>query len=151
MTKDGEGELELLMMDEETDNRKHFNLKSIMKESNRKKKLSGEQKPEGDFQINVMDDRFTAIFDSHLYNIDPSASEFKKTKSMEAIIEEKLKRRTSGKTQKTVSVQKRKLESDNIITGHSGKSEKPDSDSISSLIHSVKSKTQTFQNKKRKK
>ncbi|XP_062585865.1 ESF1 homolog [Saccostrea cucullata] len=151
MTKDGEGELELLMMDEEIDNRKHFNLKSIMKNSNKKKKLSGDQKPEGDFQMNVKDDRFTAIFDSHLYNIDPSAPEFKKTKSMEAIIEEKLKRRTSEKTQKTVSGQKRKSESNSIYTGHSGKSGKADSDSISSLIHSVKSKTLTFQNKKRKK
>ncbi|XP_061168989.1 ESF1 homolog [Saccostrea echinata] len=149
MTKDTEGELELLMMDEETDNRKHFNLKSIMKDSKKKKKLSGDQKPEEDFQINVKDDRFTAIFDSHLYNIDPSAPEFKKTKSMEAIIEEKLKRRTSGKTQKTVSGQKRKSESDHINTGHLAK--KLDSESISSLIHSVKSKTQTFQNKKTKK
>ncbi|XP_056022359.1 ESF1 homolog isoform X3 [Ostrea edulis] len=146
-----ERELELLMMDEETDNRKHFSLKSIMKESKKRKKLSQEQK-EKEFLINVEDDRFGAIFDSHLYNIDPSAPEFKKSRAMDAIIEEKMKRRMSGQTSKTVnaSVGKRKADTDISKAGSSVKSKKLDSESISSLVNSIKSKTHTFHKKKKK-
>lgn len=46
-----QGELELLMMEEEADNRKHFNLKSIMKESTKKKKPSQDSKEGDDFQV----------------------------------------------------------------------------------------------------
>lgn len=105
------------------------------------------------FQIDVKDDRFGAIFDSYHYNIDPSAPEYKKTKSMEAIIEEKLHRRKSGKATKAggASGQKRKAEMDKNSAGQSAKFSKSDSESISSLINSVKSKTQTFHSTKKKK
>lgn len=46
-----QGELELLMMEEEADNRKHFNLKAIMKESTKKKKPSQDSKDSDDFQV----------------------------------------------------------------------------------------------------
>lgn len=46
-----------------------------------------------DFEINVNDDRFSALYNSHLFNIDPSDPNFKKTKNMEKLIQEKLKRR----------------------------------------------------------
>lgn len=152
VNKDAEGELELLMMEEEADDRKHFNLKAIMKESTKKKKSSQDSKDRDDFQIDVKDDRFGAIYDSYLYNIDPSAPEYKKTKSMEAIIEEKLHRRKSGKSSKAGgSGQKRKAEMDKVTAGQSAKFSKSDSESISSLINSVKSKTQTFHNTKKKK
>lgn len=153
VNKDAEGELELLMMEEEADNRKHFNLKAIMKESTKKKKPSQDSKDSDDFQIDVKDDRFGAIFDSYHYNIDPSAPEYKKTKSMEAIIEEKLHRRKSGKATKAggASGQKRKAEMDKNSAGQSAKFSKSDSETISSLINSVKSKTQTFHSTKKKK
>lgn len=101
----------------------------------------------------MKDDRFGAIYDSYHYNIDPSAPEYKKTKSMEAIIEEKLHRRKSGKTAKAggASGQKRKAEMDKNSAGQSAKFSKSDSESISSLINSVKSKTQTFHSTKKKK
>lgn len=153
INKDAEGELELLMMEEEADNRKHFNLKSIMKESTKKKKPSQDSKEGDDFQIDVKDDRFGAIYDSYHYNIDPSAPEYKKTKSMEAIIEEKLHRRKSGKATKAggASGHKRKAEMDKNSAGQSAKFSKSDSESILSLINSVKSKTQTFHSTKKKK
>lgn len=153
VNKDAEGELELLMMEEEADNRKHFNLKAIMKESTKKKKPSQDSKDSDDFQIDVKDDRFGAIYDSYHYNIDPSAPEYKKTKSMEAIIEEKLHRRKSGKATKAggASGQKRKAEMDKNSAGQSAKFSKSDSETISSLINSVKSKTQTFHSTKKKK
>lgn len=46
-----QGELELLMMEEEADDRKHFNLKAILKESTKKKKPSQDSKGEDDFQV----------------------------------------------------------------------------------------------------
>lgn len=101
--------------------------------------------------MDVKDDRFGAIYDSYHYNIDPSAPEYKKTKSMEAIIEEKLHRRKSGKTAKAGGGQKRKAEMDKNSAGQSAKFSKLDSETISSLINSVKSKTQTFHSTKKKK
>ncbi|KAJ8721994.1 hypothetical protein PYW08_004396 [Mythimna loreyi] len=93
-------ELELLLDDD--DGKAHFSLKKIQesesnKKSRRKKKLKAkmnEQKQSlPDFEINVNDDRFSALYNSHLYNIDPSDPNFKKTKNMDKLIQEKLKRR----------------------------------------------------------
>jgi len=49
-------------------------------------------------QMDIKDPRFSAIYDNPLYNVDPSAPEFKCSKTMEAILEEKVKRRTMAKT-----------------------------------------------------
>lgn len=94
-------ELELLL--DEDDGKAHFSLKKIQesenttKKSKRKKKLKEkmmEQKQSvPDFEINVDDKRFSALFDSHLFNIDPTDPNYKKTKNMEKLINEKLRRR----------------------------------------------------------
>jgi len=47
--------------------------------------------------MDISDPRFAAIYDNPLYNVDPSAPEFKRSKTMEAILEEKVKRRTKNK------------------------------------------------------
>jgi len=47
-------------------------------------------------QMDVGDPRFAAIYDNPLYNVDPSAPEFKRSKTMEAILDEKVKRRTKN-------------------------------------------------------
>jgi len=47
-------------------------------------------------QMDVADPRFAAIYDNPLYNVDPSAPEFKRSKTMEAILDEKVKRRTKN-------------------------------------------------------
>lgn len=94
-------ELELLL--DEEDGKSHFSLKKIQeaenisKKSRRKKKLkekmAAQQQALPEFEINVNDQRFSALYTSHLYNIDPTDSNFKKTKNMEKLIQEKLKRR----------------------------------------------------------
>lgn len=93
-------ELELLLDDD--DGKAHFSLKKIQesesdKKSRRKKKLKikmNEQKEAlPDFDIDVNDERFSALYNSHHYNIDPSDPNYKKTKNMEKLIKEKLKRR----------------------------------------------------------
>ena len=48
-------------------------------------------------QVNIYDPRFSAIYDNPLYNVDPSAPEFKRSKTMEAILDEKVKRQTRNR------------------------------------------------------
>uniref|UniRef100_A0A1B6D9T8 Uncharacterized protein n=1 Tax=Clastoptera arizonana TaxID=38151 RepID=A0A1B6D9T8_9HEMI len=105
--KQRKAELELLMLEEESEeiNKSHFSLKSIQDQENdnKKKKRRKQLKKkkvkempidvEDNFQVDVADERFSAIYSSHHYNIDPADPQFRKTKAMEAIISEKLNRR----------------------------------------------------------
>lgn len=103
-------ELQLLLDDDdlEEQGKQHFSLEKILKseqetKSKRKRRkqlkksksaIAEETKPvEDNFQININDDRFKAVYTSAKFNIDPTDSHFKKTKAMELIIQEKLKRR----------------------------------------------------------
>lgn len=63
-----------------------------MKKSKKGKQPESE-KPDDDFQVNVEDARFKAVYKSHEFNIDPTHSHYKATKGMQRIIGEKLKRR----------------------------------------------------------
>ena len=98
-------ELELLLLDDEDDNgKKHFNIKKIEDEaaltkSKRKRILKKKKhervptKPDDDFQVDVADPRFGALYSSHHFNIDPADSHYRKTKGTDALVTEKLKRR----------------------------------------------------------
>uniref|UniRef100_A0A0A1WVW5 ESF1 homolog n=1 Tax=Zeugodacus cucurbitae TaxID=28588 RepID=A0A0A1WVW5_ZEUCU len=103
-------ELQLLLDDDdlEEQGKQHFSLEKILKseqetKSKRKRRkqlkkskstIAEETKPvEDNFQININDDRFKAVYTSAKFNIDPTDSHFKKTKAMDLIIKEKLKRR----------------------------------------------------------
>nr|SVE92883.1 EOG090X0289 [Moina brachiata] len=94
-------QLELLLMDEH-DNRKHFDYKSIVKEETGKKdkKKSGEPSKQRDdsFKVILDDPRFSALYTSHHFNLDPSDPSFKKTEAMEAILQEKQRRRANTET-----------------------------------------------------
>lgn len=94
-------ELELLLMDQTEDGKKHFNMKQIeenatMSKSKRKrlnKKKNDQEETKGDdFKVDVEDPRFSALFTSHHFNIDPADPHYRKTKGTEAFINEKLKR-----------------------------------------------------------
>ncbi|KAG8124422.1 hypothetical protein E2320_019769 [Naja naja] len=140
-------ELALLMMDEEEE-RSHFNYDKIVEQQNlskRKKKLlmKKEELVTDDFQVNVDDARFQAMYTSHLYNLDPSDPSFKKTKAVQKILEEKARRRHQGSTEA-------KGEQDNVAE------EKPVvkktlDPALSMLIKSVKNKTEQFQARKKQK
>lgn len=139
--KQKEAELELLLLNEDEDNKKHFSLKKLQDSENAsKKKRKMKKKNDGDdedvkdeFQVNVNDDRFSALFTSHHYNIDPTDSHYKKTKGMEKLIEEKIKRRTDEDSQTT---KKRKLDDKNTKNAE-----------LSVLVKSVKRKAEAFQMK----
>ena len=80
-------ELELLMMsDEEGENRQHFNLPSILraeKNSKRKKRKRKREEEEEEtqtadaFKVNLNDQRFKAVYESHLFAPDPSAPQYR--------------------------------------------------------------------------
>ncbi|KAA2238106.1 hypothetical protein F0L68_41575, partial [Solihabitans fulvus] len=61
-----------------------------------------------DFEINLDDQRFSAIYNSHHFNIDPSDPNFKKTKNMEKLIQEKLKRRPADTASSEVDTKRSK-------------------------------------------
>lgn len=92
----------------------------------------------------MTDPRFSAMYESHLFNIDPSAPEFKKTKGTEAIIAEKLKR--NGGKQKKKRVPERVKEDRNVKKVKLDI--KPAEESLANLVKSVKAKTKHFQSNK---
>ncbi|XP_053140568.1 ESF1 homolog isoform X3 [Hemicordylus capensis] len=141
-------EMALLVMDDEKDERRHFNYDKIVEQQNlskKKKKLLMKKKEllTDDFQVNVTDDRFQAMYTSHLFNLDPSDPNFKKTKAVEKILEEKARRRQQGLTQAT----ERK---DNIAQGETTAKKSIDP-ALTMLIKSVKNKTEQFQVRKKQK
>lgn len=100
-------ELELLLMDEDQDDKQHFNMKKIEEHATmtkskqkrlNKKKNAQEQIEEDNFEVNVQDSRFNALFTSHHFNIDPADPHYRKTKGTEALIKEKLKRRADNES-----------------------------------------------------
>jgi len=131
-TEEGDEKLALMVMDSD-DEKDHFNFKDIVesetksvksKKKWKKKKKQLEIPEEDSFNVNVSDSRFSALFSRPEFNIDPTDSNFKKTKNMEKIIEEK---------------QKRIAQEDTVKADHHSKKQKLDPD-ISSSLKSVKSK-----------
>lgn len=93
-----QNELELLLDDAE-DEKSHFSLKKIQDSETKKKRHKKSKKDvKGDeavdnFELNLKDDRFKAVYTRFDFNIDPTDPNFKKTKGMDILIQEKLKRR----------------------------------------------------------
>ncbi|KAH9065970.1 hypothetical protein EDB87DRAFT_1554816 [Lactarius vividus] len=99
-------ELSLLVAPDRLDSEpKHFDMAAIIKaEKGARKKHKGRKKKndndenevQDNFVIDVKDERFTALHEDHAFAIDPSHPNFKKTKSMSALLEERSKRKTPG-------------------------------------------------------
>ncbi|CAK6983147.1 ESF1 homolog [Scomber scombrus] len=175
-TAEDEGELErqkaemaLLMEDDATDvKHKHFNYDKIVEQQNlskkKKKKLQkkGEQTQEDDFQVDVKDPRFQSMFTSHLFNLDPSDPNYKKTRATQSIEAEKQRRRRDEEDEQH---HHRRLLATQVAVGNApekpGESKRErDSDasekkamdpSLSLLVKSIKSKTEQFQARKKQK
>ncbi|XP_046431086.1 ESF1 homolog [Neodiprion fabricii] len=139
--KQQEAELELLLMDKTEDaGRKHFDMKKIednesLSKSKRKRqkkmnKYSNKDETVDDFKVNVCDQRFEALYSSHHYNIDPADPRYRKTKGTEALIEEKLKRRTDGKLDQDPE---KKIKTDKKLNAE-----------LNALVKSVKRKSQNI-------
>jgi len=140
--KKAKEELELLLM-EDKDDRQHFSLKGIMdsekkkSKKKRKNKAKEEEMVDDNFNVDLKDSRFDALFTSHHFAVDPSDPQYRKTKAMESIIEERQKRRETQ--EKTTQAREEKGE----------QSQRRDP-SLSLLVKSVKSKTGQFHEQKQK-
>jgi NUC153 domain len=95
-------ELELLMVDDHSAGVAHFDMNEIEKAEKkaRKKGKKGKAKQEtdqtvagDDFQMDVSDPRFSNLFESHEFAIDPTNPKFKATSGMKALLDEGRKRR----------------------------------------------------------
>ncbi|XP_057654219.1 ESF1 homolog [Diorhabda carinulata] len=129
-----QGELELLLLNE--DNQNHFSLKNIQKnddDTKRKKKRKNkdieDEEKRDNFEINVNDERFSALYTSHHFSIDPTDPHFKKTKGIEALVNEKLKRRSE------------------IQNSEIPKPKQKKNAELNYLVKSVKRKTNEYMNK----
>ncbi|XP_015281492.1 PREDICTED: ESF1 homolog [Gekko japonicus] len=149
-TEKHKAEMALLLMDEgeEEDGRSHFNYDRIVQQQNLSKKkrkllMKKEELLTDDFQVNVADARFQAMYTSHLFNLDPSDPNFKKTKAVEKILEEKARRRQQGNVE-AAEVGESVAEKETVAK----KSVDP---ALSMLVKSVKNKTEQFQARKKQK
>lgn len=94
-------ELELLMLDDKVSNIRHFDMNEIMKAEKAKKRKGKNKKTKADdtpavednFEMDVKDPRFTKLFESHEFAIDPTNPRFKGTEGMKALLEEGRKKR----------------------------------------------------------
>lgn len=98
-------------------------------------------------QVNVADTRFQAMFTSPLFNLDPSDPNFKKTKAVEKILEEKARRREEK--EQDLREANKGLENKAVKKGEVAK--KTIDPALSMLIKSVKNKTEEFQERKKQK
>ncbi|KPP68171.1 ESF1 protein-like [Scleropages formosus] len=154
-------EMALLMDDDEDDddNRKHFNYDKIVEHQNlskkKKKKLmkKNELLEEDDFQVDLKDPRFQAMFTSHLYNLDPSDPSYKKTKATQSILEEKQRRREEQQRHQEEAIKRKLQETDQEADAKEKPAEhkKAMDPGLSMLIKSVKNKTEQFQARKKQK
>ncbi|XP_059139046.1 ESF1 homolog [Physella acuta] len=104
-------ELELILMDGDNDHKSLQKPEPVKQVSKKKQKKLAKKKKDKvdkeDFKLDVDDPRFSALYSSHLFHIDPTAPQFKKTKNMEKLVNEQIKRKgkLSGAKSSTNSVQ----------------------------------------------
>ncbi|KAK0659495.1 putative Pre-rRNA-processing protein ESF1 [Cercophora samala] len=110
-SKAAKAQLELLMADEkgEGDHLDHFDMREVIKaekqkgkkgkkgKKNKGKKVEvGQEGLQDGFKMDVEDERFKAVFESHEFAIDPSNPKFKATEGMKKLLEEGRKKRKAG-------------------------------------------------------
>jgi hypothetical protein len=102
-------QLEKVMADvdvDQADHLDHFDMNEIVRAEKAKKKKGKAKKKalakesrgglQEDFSMDVDDDRFKAVFESHEYAIDPSNPKFKATEGMQKLLEEGRKKRRNA-------------------------------------------------------
>ncbi|XP_066945515.1 uncharacterized protein [Macrobrachium rosenbergii] len=101
-------DLELLLMDEDQEEKRHFNMRDIIEEHKGKSKkklkknarkkraeklLEGKESNKDEFKVDTGDARFSGLFTSGDFNIDPSHPQFKRTKAIDELINNVQKKR----------------------------------------------------------
>lgn len=145
-------ELELLMAGEEDDRLQHFNMKDIIraeKAAKRKSKKGKKGKSGADeeatgpeFKLDVEDTRFKALYEDHDFAIDPTKPQFKKTKDMERLMEERRKRTADNYTEENGDEAEKKKKKKSIADEKKSKKRKLEAaagdKSLSALVDKVK-------------
>ncbi|OKL60916.1 hypothetical protein UA08_03566 [Talaromyces atroroseus] len=139
-------ELELLMVDDKSAGMAHFDMNEIEKAEKkaRKKGKKGKAKQEtdqtvagDDFRMDVSDPRFSNLYESHEFAIDPTNPKFKATSGMKALLEEGRKRRRVGGGDDDIPAETSKKQKKNLA-----KRDNPTEDvDLKKLVARVKSKT----------
>ncbi|KAG8768781.1 pre-rRNA-processing protein esf1 [Ceratobasidium sp. 428] len=122
---------------------KHFDMRAVLKaekagrsgkKGRRKDKKGAEANAEDgqDFQMDVKDKRFSALHEDHEFAIDPSNPHFKKTKSMQALLDERAKRQRQQQSKEDVRARE-KLKATQEST--------QEDRSLKSIVESVKRKS----------
>ena len=144
--------LEMMMSSAKTDAEvAEYDLKALIKAKKAKTKKAKYQKDvvEDNFKVNVEDNRFSSLYLDPNYAIDPTDKLFKNTQGMSDVLEVTLEKRKEllAEREKTVRVQKEqkkaKLNSKAAVSEDLEAPEVP-TQSISSLISSVKQKLPKF-------
>ncbi|CAO3622636.1 unnamed protein product [Mucor hiemalis] len=133
-------ELELLMDDDGKS--EGFNMKEVLKrekleKKGKKGKKSKNDLGEDDFEINVTDPRFAAVQESHHFAIDPTNPQFKKTKSMQKLMNARQEKMKEGSTAANDEWKKNKTSKNSKNDSNSGDKSKS---SLNQLVASVKRK-----------
>ncbi|XP_075904889.1 ESF1 homolog [Nelusetta ayraudi] len=154
-------EMALLMEDDHAAAKhKHFNYDKIVEQQNlskkkRKKLLKKGEEPleEDDFQVDVRDPRFQAMFTSHLFNLDPSSPSYRKTKATQSILSEKQRRREQAELVKAQGEESHAVATTTAAAAATQEGAGPKRDTmdagLSLLVKSIKNKTQQFQARKK--
>lgn len=136
-------ELELLMVDDKKSQINHFDMNEIDKAEKqaRRKKGKGKGKnkdkdpaPTDNFQVDVSDPRFSRLFESHEFAIDPTNPRFKATSGMKAVLEEGRKRRRNQDDGDTEPV----AENQKAPKKHKKASKEAGSEDLKRLVDKVK-------------
>ncbi|CAK9436139.1 uncharacterized protein LODBEIA_P06970 [Lodderomyces beijingensis] len=135
-------ELELVLMDSESQN-DHFNMRDVLKQEKSNKKNKNQRKKFDDemtqdkFEANLNDPRFKEIFENHDFAIDPTSSEFKQTETMKKILQERANRnknsglKNENSSGKSSNSSKKRKRADN------------DSDHVKSLAAKLKKRSKS--------
>ncbi|KAI5805046.1 pre-rRNA processing protein Esf1 [Geopyxis carbonaria] len=145
-------ELELLMADDDVilgENGKklsHFDMKAVIKAEKAQKLKKGAKRKQqkkidteavqDDFEMNIKDPRFAAVFERHDYAIDPTNPKFVKTTGMTKLMEERRKR--SGKDRGDGGP-----EDEDGREKKRKKTDKKKKDDVQSLVESIKRKSKS--------
>ncbi|CAG2211614.1 STAU [Mytilus edulis] len=121
-------------------------LSLIQKKKLQKGKFESKKDDGDEFKIDTKDPRFEALYTSHMYNVDPSAPEYKKTKGMKDIIDAKQIFRKTDNKRKSSQVDENVIKNKTVKVNDDTTQTKDTS--LQKLVESVKMKTKHFKNKK---
>ncbi|KAJ9067180.1 pre-rRNA-processing protein esf1 [Entomophthora muscae] len=142
-------ELELVMMEDQSDARQHFDMKHVLKaekQAGRKGKHRGKaadtELTQDGFKIDKEDPRFSALFTSHHFAIDPTNPQFKKTEAMKELLSERQKKNKQLHDQ---------IDAQNNADNSASNQESLKKKELTNLINSVKRKAADLKPKPYKK